>query len=119
MERVKIFVLNVNAACNKEFSLSSCFSYSKALWVTISGTNTNASEDVVCHELERAHNQLQNGLNHFKDPSKESENEFKTQVSDAVFKFTMRLKRFLVSYVNLVCAYIFTVWYSQLQLHFV
>lgn len=69
--------------------------YSKALWVTISGTNTNASEDVISHELERAHDQLQNGLNHFKDPSKESESEFKTQVSDAVFKFTMRLKRFL------------------------
>lgn len=69
--------------------------YNKALWVIISGTNTNASADVVSHELKRAHKQLQNGLNHFKDPSKESEAEFKTQVSDSVFKFTMRLKRFL------------------------
>lgn len=67
------------------------------MWVIISGTNTNASADVVSHELKRAQNQLQNGLNHFKDPSKESEAEFKTQVSDSVFKFTMRLKRFLVS----------------------
>jgi hypothetical protein len=74
---------------------------------------------VVCHELERAHDQLQNGLNHFKDPSKESESEFKTQVSDAVFKFTMRLKRFLVSYVLLFYGYSFKVWYSQLHQHFV
>ncbi|XP_021941566.1 nucleoporin NUP188 homolog [Zootermopsis nevadensis] len=69
--------------------------YSKALWVIISGTNTNASEDVVSHELKRAHDQLQNGLNHFKDPNKECEAKFKTQVSDSVFKFTVRLKRFL------------------------
>ncbi|KAJ9594703.1 hypothetical protein L9F63_013977, partial [Diploptera punctata] len=74
--------------------------YSKALWVIISGTNTNASEDVVSHELERAREQLLKGLNHFKDPSKESENEFKTQVSDPVYKFTMRLKRFLGLNIN-------------------
>jgi hypothetical protein len=73
------------------------FSYSKALWVIISGTNTNASADVVSHELKRAHDQLQNGLNHFKDPSKEAEAAFKTQVSDSVFKFTVRLERCLVS----------------------
>ncbi|XP_069692288.1 nucleoporin Nup188 [Periplaneta americana] len=69
--------------------------YSKALWVTISGTNTNALEDVVSHELQRAHDQLLNGLNHFHDPNKESEAEFKTKVSDSVYKFIMRLKRFL------------------------
>jgi hypothetical protein len=116
---LKYFCFKCKCNCNNVFSLFFCFSYSKALWVTISGTNTNASEDVVSHELERAHDQLQNGLNHFKDPSKESESEFKTQVSDAVFKFTMRLKRFLVSYVHLVCGYIFTVWYSQFHLHFI
>jgi hypothetical protein len=77
--------------------LSFYFSYSKALWVIISGTNTNASEDVVSHELKRAHDQLLNGLNHFKDPNKESEAKLKIQVSDSVFKFTVRLKRFLVS----------------------
>jgi hypothetical protein len=79
------------------FNFSFYFSYSKALWVIISGTNTNASEDVVSHELKRAHDQLQNGLNHFKEPNKESEAKFKAQVSDSVFKFTVRLKRFLVS----------------------
>jgi hypothetical protein len=94
---LKYFCVKSKCNCNNVFSPLFCCSYSKALWVTISGTNTNASEDVVSHELERAHDQLQNGLNHFKDPSKESESEFKTQVSDAVFKFTMRLKRFLVS----------------------
>jgi hypothetical protein len=83
--------------CNNALLFSFYFSYNKALWVIISGTNTNASADVVSHELKRAHNQLQNGLNHFKDPSKESEAEFKTQVSDSVFRFTMKLKRFLVS----------------------
>ena len=67
----------------------------------ISGTNTNAAEDVVSHELVRAHDQLLNGLNHFKDPSKESENEFKSQMTEPIYKFTMRLKRFLVSFCKL------------------